>query len=801
MLKNYLKTALRNLLREKSNTLLNIAGLTLGITGSIVLFLVVKNANSFDKYHVNYDRIYRAVSTSKGNNGDNFTQGIPAPLPEAIRTDFSSDVDAVAFTSYRRGSLITVLHGNDQTKKYEEAKGLVFTEPSFFEIFDRKMLIGSAEKGLDDPNEAIISQKWALKYFGRENVVGENVQYDDLEYTITAVMEDYPANTDLPFDLMLSSVTIKKQLQERGWHDISDTDNCYFLIKENVSIDQLKAQIPSFVEKYLGDRSSNANESTFILQPLKELHSDNRFGNYNTKLPRMAQYVFSVIAVFLLLMACINFINLATAEAIKRTREVGIRKLLGSSRWQLIFQFLGEAFIVTMISVALSLLVARGLIEFINPFMEISLSLNLHSDGIVWIFLGVLTVVVTVFSGFYPALVVSSFKPALAIKNQTGPGASSGNTLRKGLVVLQFFISQFFIISTIVIVRQMDFVQNHDTGFARDRIITIPIPSQKEETEARSSRMRTLKNEMMRLSDVQQASLNYAPPSFKAVYGTSFSMPGSDDVFDTQVKFVDGDYIPLYDIKLVAGEGLADSDSVSGLVVNEKLAEVVGFKSYEMVGRQISLWGELRTVRGVVKDFNTTSLERAIEPVMLVNNIDGYQSMSLKLGSDEFQTTVKQVKELWEEAYPEYIFSYNFVDDEVRSLYKGIRKVSSFLSIFSSIAIVIGCLGLFGLVTFMTNQKTKEIGVRKVLGASVATILFFFSKQFLTLILIGFALTVPLVWFLMTKLLEQFAYKITLSPTIFITGLTITIFIAVLTVGFRSYRAARANPVRSLRSE
>lgn len=800
MIRNYLITSLRNLAREKTNTIINIAGLTLGITGSLVLFLMVQHGTSYDKYHAKKDRIYRVVTKSKGNEGDNFTQGIPVALPEAFKNDFA-EAEEVAFTSYQRNSLITITH-NGQVKKYEEPKGLVFAEPSFFKIFDRKILMGSAEKGLDEPNEAIISKKWALKYFDREDVINELVTYNNLEYKIAAVMEDFPTNTDLPFDLMLSNITIKKQLDERGWGGISDTDNCYVLLRDDKSVANVEARMEAFVKTHIGNGDVGDSENTFIMQPLLDLHSDSRFANYNAKLPKAAQIVFGLIAVFLLITACINFINLTTAEAVKRTREVGIRKVLGSTRKQLIFKFMGEAFLVTIIALTLSLAVAEILLGFVNSFMELSLTINL-ADIKVWGFLGILTIIVTLFAGLYPAIVVSAFKPALAIRNQIDNKRSSGYTMRRGLVVLQFFISQFFIIGTIVLTQQMDYMQKQDIGFAKDAIITIPIPVHEEPVgQNGSSKMRTLKNEILRLAGVEKASLNYAPPSFNAVVGTGFNMVGSTDEYDTQVKSVDGDYLGLYNIQLLSGETLTDLDTATGLIVNEKLVKMAGFSSNEeIVGKEMSFWGKQLTVKGVVKDFNTQSLEKALEPVVMVNNIGDYRSLSIKMNPQEMQKTIQLVQAKWEASYPEYIFSYKFVDEQIRDLYRGERKMSILLNVFSFIAIFIGCLGLFGLVTFMANQKTKEIGVRKVLGASVQSILLLFSKEFGKLIVIGFALAAPAAGFLMHMLLQEFEYKIELGPMIFLSGLLITFFIAFVTVGYRSFRASTINPVQSLRSE
>jgi len=798
MITNYLKTALRNLRRQIGNTLINVAGLTLGITGSLILFLFIKDGSSFDNYHSKRDRIYRIVTKSKGSNGDSYTQGVPTVLPEAFKNDFA-EVEEVAFTSYRRGNLIAIAQPNGEFKKYEEPKGVAFTQSSFLRIFDRPILRGS-EKRLDEPNEAMISKKWALKYFNKEDAIGEIIKYEDIEYKIGAVMDDYPSNTDLPFELILSYITVKKSLDGKGWQDNSDTDNCYFLLKENQQISRIETGLVAFEKKYAGD--NNSNKTTLLAQPLQELHSDMRFGNYNKRMPKPAKIAFSVVAIFLLISCCINFVNLTTASAIKRTREVGIRKVLGSTRKQLIFQLLGEALLVTTIAVLISLACAQILLGFLNPFMDLSLTLQLDCDGIVWIFLAAVAIAVTVLSGLYPAMVVSAYKPALALKNQIG-STSSGYSMRRGLVVLQFVISQFFIIATVVITLQFDFITKYDIGFAKEAIVTVPIPiGEKPMGMNGSSKMRSLKNEILQLAGVEQASLSLAPPSHKSVTGTSFKVAGRDDEFNTQIKQVDGDYLSLYRIKLLAGLPLTDLDTMAGFVVNEKLVKMAGFKSnQEIIGQEIILWDHRLPVVGVVKDFNTQALRDPIEPVILFNYLNGFHSLSIKINPTDMQATLQRVQTKWEKAYPEYIFSYEFLDEQIRNLYQGDHKASIMLSIFAFTAIFIGCLGLFGLVTFMANQRTKEIGVRKVLGASVESIVFLFSKEFVKLILIAFAIAAPAAGFVMSKILEQDAYKIKLGPMIFLIGLAATFIIAFFTIGFKSIRAALVNPVDSLRSE
>jgi ABC-type antimicrobial peptide transport system permease subunit len=799
MIRNYFKAALRSLLREKTNTVINIAGLTLGVTGTLVLFLILKNGNSYDKFHSKFDRIYRVVTKSTGNRGDSHTQGVPLALPDAFRNDFS-EAEEVAFTSYRRGSLISVVQKDGQLKKFEEPTGVAITQPSFFRIFDRKILIGSAEKGLDDPNESIISKKWALKYFGSEDVIGEIVRYDNMEFKISAVMEDFPANTDFPFELILSYATMKKTMDEAGWGGISDNDNCYFLLKQNESVAKLEQRMPAFVKKYLPEKDESESKTEFLIQPLVKLHSDGRFGNYNKRMPPEAAIAFTVIAIFLLITSCINFINLTTAEAIKRTKEVGIRKVLGSSRTQLVMKYMGETFIITLSAVLISLACTQVALGFLNPFMELSLTLDLRSD---FLLLGAVTILVSVLSGLYPAIAVSAFKPVLALKNQISSRTSSGGTMRKSLVVMQFFISQFFIIGTIVITQQMDFIQQYDVGFAKDAIVTIPIPVAENPAGSEgASKMRTLKNEVLRLSGVENASLSGTPPSANSVTSGGVSMVGNKDEFRSQIKQVDGDYLELFAIDVVAGEKFKDADTLTGIMVNEKLVKLTGFASAdEIIGKEIDLWGKHVTVTGVVKNFNTTSLEKPIEPVILFSNISDYKKLSIKLKPSDMEATLKEVQMKWAEAYPEYIFSYQFMDEQLLNLYRGDRKISKLLGIFAFIAIFIGCLGLFGLVTFMTNQKTKEVGVRKVLGASVESIMFLFSKEFVKLILIGFALAAPAAGFLMQSVLEEFAYRIDLGPMIFLTSLAATFLIAILTVGYRSFRSATANPINSLRTE
>ena len=454
-------------------------------------------------------------------------------------------------------------------------------------------------------------------------------------------------------------------------------------------------------------------------------------------------------------------------------------------------------------AVLLAIGFAQLALSFLNPFLESNLALDFLYDTTLWMFLTGVTVFVCILSGLYPALIVSGFKPIFAIKNQMNNKNSSGFLLRRSLVVLQFFISQFFIIGTIVLITQMNYFRTKDLGFKRDAIITVPIPENEGSGfKGASSKMRTLRDEMLKLNGIELASLSNTPPSSGNVQSTDFSMEGKDEKYGTQIKIIDNNYVDLYGLKLIAGENIGDLDTARGFIVNEKLTNMVGYLNpQEIIGKNVNFNGLTLPIVGVVKDFHTMSLHQSIEATMLFNRIRRYETLSLKIHPVDLHETIKQVQQKWEATYPAFIFSYKFLDEEIKEFYAREEKMSFMLSIFTSIAIFIGCLGLFGLATFMANQKTKEIGVRKVLGASVKSIVLLFSKEYVKLIVIGFALAAPLAGYIMNQWLNDFEYKIKIGPVIFLTGLGVTFLIALITVGYRSLKAATVNPVDSLRSE
>lgn len=795
MLQNYFKTTLRILSRRRGSFLFNITGLTLGISASVILFLLVDFQTSFDKFNTHFERIYRVTTVSDGGTGKDYQPGVPAVLPGALAEEFP-EAEKITFASYRSGATILIPKADGTYKKFEESKGVVFAQPSFFDLFDRVTVEGDPQKTLTSPNQAVISTSLADKYFRGQDPVGKVIRYDTLDFVVGAVIADYADNTDFPFNLMFSQVTIARAQEDEGWGSIWSDNQCYFLLKEGADIRQLETRMPDFVTKYLGD--DNWDHQTFLFQPVSDLHFDTRFSNYNYSSVSMGVIaMLSVIGIFLIITACINFINLTTAEAIKRSKEVGIRKTLGGSKSQLVRQFLGETAIVTFLAMVISLGVVQVSLQVLNPFLHQSLSLDLAGDMNLVLYLAGVFVVVSLLSGLYPAFTLSGYNPVTALKNQMHNKKSSGFWMRKSLVAFQFIISQFFIFGTIVLIAQMRYFQHKDLGFAQDAVINIPVPGQADD-----QKKKTLAIELERIQGVEQVSLSSTPPSSGSTSSTSFTVDGIDQNFSTQVKQVDADYAKLYQLELLAGTVLPPSDTPVAHVVNEKLVKLVGFKHpEEIIGRNLTMWGRTLPVVGVVKDFHATSLRREIEPIVLRSEIGGYHTASIKVNSPDVARMVDEIKQTWESFFPESVFDYSFLDERIKQFYEGEQRMSVLLGIFTTLAIFIGCLGLFGLATYMINQKTKEIGVRKVLGATVSGIMLIFSREYVRLVLIGFAVAAPWSWYVMNSWLNTFAYKITIGWWVFALGVFTTFLIAMVTVGYRSYRAAARNPINSLRYE
>ncbi|MFZ1807200.1 MAG: ABC transporter permease [Cyclobacteriaceae bacterium] len=794
MLKNYFTITIRNLKRNLSYSSINVFGLALGITCSMVLFLMITFYTSYDSFHDNKDKIYRVVGSSDNNGRTDHTPGVPVPLPESIKSEFTG-VEHVLFISGGYNGIFTI--EQDGTKKiFEQPEGFAYTDSMFFTFFKRDLIIGDFRTALQEPNQVLLSEEIARKFFGEKSAVGELVRLDNnIDLKVTGVMENHPDNTNFPFEILISYATIKKEQEENGWGSTSSDNQCYVMLQSGVMPSDIDKQFPAQVKKYQGDRA--AREVKRWLQPLSELSYDDRFGNYRyTTISKSSILAMGVVAIFLLITASINFINLSTAVAVKRSKEVGIRKVLGGQRGQLVGQYLAETGLITFVALLLSVGLTELTLIQLNSFLDINLHID-FTNGQLVLYISLVWIIVSLVSGFYPALLLSGFSPALALKNKITNRSTGGFALRRGLVVFQFVISQLLIVGTVILLSQMSFLESKDLGFSKDAIITVPIPD-----NAPLNNKKTLKSELLSMAGVETASLCSRPPSSGAVAMTGYNLEASEGEHITQVKMADEDYISLFQIELLGGNDLIGLDTANSCLVNEQLVRSVGLEQPEdIIGKVITIWGQKLPVAGVVKDFHTMSLEREIDPTIIFNRMTRYETMAVKLKGGHVNETLPEIEKAWQAQYPDFLFSYQFMDEEIREFYETEQKMSTLLVIFSGIAITIGCLGLYGLISFMANEKEKEIGVRKVLGASAGNILFIFSKEFIILIIVAFAIAAPLAAYVMGNWLDNFAYRIPLNGLMFAAGIGITIIIAFVTVGFRSVRAALANPINALRNE
>lgn len=794
MFKNYFIITIRNLKRNLSYSAINVFGLALGITCSMVLFLMITFYLSFDNYHDNKDRIYRIVTSSENNGREDFFAGVPAPLPGALASDITG-IQHVLFISGDNNALFTIID-NGAPKIFEQENGLAYTDSTYFTFFNRAFIMGDYKTALQQPNQIILSKKTAKKFFGEVNPMGQLIKLNNkTELKVTGIIEDHPDNTTFPFEILISYLTIQKDKEESGWNSVYSDDQCFVMLEAGTPPDAINNQFPAFVKKYETQREERSLKRW--LQPLQEINYDSRFGNYRyTTVSKTSILAMGVVALFLLITACINFINLSTAVAVKRSKEVGIRKVLGSQRLQLMGQYLAETGMITLVALLISVGLSELALIQLNAFLDINLHVDFTDLRLITFLIGVWAVV-SLASGFYPALLLSGFSPALALKNKITNRSTGGFALRRSLVVFQFVISQLLIVGTVILLAQMNFLESKDLGFSKDAVINVPIPN-----NAPLNNKKVLKSELLRMGGVERVSLCNTAPSSGSVSMTAYTIEGIEGNHLTQVKLTDEDYIDLFKIELLAGNNLMGLDSANSCLVNEKLLKSLGLeKPEEIIGRVITIWGMNLPVAGVVKDFHTMSLEREIDPTIIFNGVDSYRTAAIKLKGGSVKETLGEVERAWATQYPDFLFSYEFLDNEIKEFYESEQKMSTLLILFSVIAITIGCLGLYGLISFMANEKEKEIGVRKVLGASTGNILIIFSKEFIILILVAFAIASPLAAYIMGQWLDNFAYRVPLTSLMFVTGIGITIIIAFVTVGFRSIRAALANPINALRNE
>ena len=794
MIKNYLKIALRNLKRNKVYMSINVMGLAIGIACGILIFSLVKFHLGVDKFHHDADRIYRIV-TEQHRDNISYTAGVPSPLGKAFRTDYDY-AEKTARIAIFEDALITIKK-DVVYKKFKERTGTAFTEPEYFDIFNFPLLQGNKKTVLVEPNTAIITARLAKKYFGTTDAINKTFRLDNkIDFKVTGILKNLPENSDQKCEIYLSYITLKDYNEwlasDDAWGGIQSAMNCYVRLRPGIDAAKAETVFPAYVKK---NRPGSKNVHHYKLQPLADIHFDSRYGGVMEK---KNLWVLSFIGLFLIITACVNFINLATAQALKRSKEVGVRKVLGSKKGQLFWQFIAETSVITFISVLVAIGLSYLTLPYVNNWFGLQMNIDLFADWRLLLFIPFLAVIVIFFAGSYPGFILSGVQPIVALKNKITEGNTGGFNTRRSLIVVQFAISQLLIIALIVIAKQMHYSKNSDLGFNKDAVVMVPAVSPVQKAK-------TLKTQFLQLNGVQDVSLCFSPPSSYKNWNTAPTYDNhlEEESFRMSVKSGDEDFIKTFGIKLIAGRNLFPSDSAKEFLVNETFVKKLNLISVEQVlGKALVVGGNMKgTIVGVVKDFHDMSFFDDINAACIAPLSNNYYSYAVKISLNNTPGTLAAIEKAWSKMNPEQIYEYEFVDEHIATFYKAEELMLKLIQVFSFLAIFIGCLGLYGLVSFMAEQKTKEIGIRKVLGGSIANILWMFGKEFSRLILIAFLIAAPIGYWLMTGWLQDFKFRISINIEVFVFAILITVLIAMITVGYRSIRAANANPVKSLRTE
>lgn len=793
MLINYIKVLFRNLKRNKTFSILNLLGLSAGWIAFILIMLYVKYEQSYDQQHEKKDRIYRVVMQELENYyfGTNYFCVTQAPLAPTLKEEFPTIVNA-ARVWWRSNAIVAV---DDQTFFEPKVFGV---DADAFSIFSFSVLAGNKEEFLKDKYTAVLTASIAAKYFGESNPIGQIIKYkDEHPFTVVGVIEDMPKNTHFQMDIIVDFETLTA-VEDRPldrWNNSSFYT--YIALQEGESASVIEAQLPDFVKKYI-DKEDKV-ETQLILQPLTEIYLKSK-ANFEIGPTNDSQKlsIYTIVAFLILLIAGINYINLSTAKGFKRAKEVGIRKTIGASRRNLVFQFLGESFALTCLSLALALAFINAILPSFSAFVGVDLSLSTLEQQWLIPFIAASCLSLAFFSGIYPSFVLSSFRPVEVLKSTLLVG-SKKSILRNALVVTQFSISAILIISAIIISRQLHFIQEKDLGFSRDQILVVKIRDQKLLDED----LGIFKAELAKLPTVKNvASGSSLPNDFTS--SSDADWPGKADEINIPLytAYADHEYLNLFDMEVVEGRKFSRElgDDEQSMLLNETAVKVLGWDN--PIGRQMITWrGDTASVVGVVKDFHQHSLQLAISPLQLFLGDYYAEDVAIKITSEDLATTLSSIKKVHDEFSNAYPFEYVFFDEVFAQAYEKDLKTSQMANWFTALIILIACLGLYGLSLFITELRVKEVGIRKVLGASVSSLLVLLSREFLQLVFLAFLIAIPISIYVMNQWLENFAYHISIGFTHFIWTLTAMLIITILTVGYRTLRAATNNPVEALAQE
>ncbi|MFD1145208.1 ABC transporter permease [Larkinella insperata] len=801
MLKNYFTIAWRNLTTQRSYTLLNILGLSVGMAGGLLLFLFIRYHLSTDRHHTKFDRIFRVVTDMHLDDGSvEYYPEAPLPMALALRADYPQ-VEQAAFLIMNRELVVSQQQpGRTAPRRFQEHSGTGLAEPELFEILDYQWVRGNPKTALREPNTAVITESWAKKYFGDADPMGQTLNLNHkVDARVTGVLADPPRTTDVDIQLFISMATLKtldSQFNQTDWGQLNSNYRLFCTLKNPEAVGNLEAAMPALSKKHFGE---GAKYIQFHFQPLREVHFEvRRLATGVTAIRPSLLWSLGLVGVFLVLTACINFVNLATAQALRRSKEVGIRKTLGSTRAQLVRQFLLETALIVVTATVFALLLAWLSLPLFNRWSGIPLTL--HLDGLTLGFVALLLGVVILLAGGYPAGVLSGFSPWAALKGKLPARSPGQQVVRHSLVVTQFVVCQALIIGSLVVAMQVRYIQNADLGLDKENVVVVPLP--KPEKALRE----TLKNELLHYPEIKTVSASYRPPSAQVMNGGSFKFGDQADwaAFPLRERIGDAGYVKTYGLQLVAGRNISPSDTIREYLVNEAFLRKMNIRDPQKVlGKtmQYYLSPVSLPIVGVVKDFHLRSLRDPIDPCFIASHGEFYKRVGIRIAGQNPAQTVQRIRKVWEKVYPDEVFEYEFLDDQLAKFYETESLLFRLVNTFAGIAMLICGLGLYGLVSLVVVQRTKEIGVRKVLGASVASIVALLSKDFLKLVMVALLIASPIAWYTMNQWLTDFAYKIAIQWWVFALAGGLAIVVALATVSFQSIRAALANPVNSLRSE
>jgi len=808
MFKNFFKIAFRNITRHKGFSFINIAGLTFGLTACILIGLFVWDEKQYDKFLPGGEQVYRVYSEYTNSEGTEEMAVTPPMFTTVLQQDFpgvEKTARVMMMAEYK------MLFEAGKNKLYEQSG--YFVDSTFFEVFPLSFKYGSARNVLDDPSSIVLSDEMAKRFFGNENPVGKKILMNKELLQVKAVFEKNP-KLHLQFNYLrsLSGLQLSaERMQSWGWHQFVS----YVKIKKETNIKALELKFQNAVKEKSKPFISDANTSDKpFFQPLKDIHLYS--ANFKFDLAQRGNITYvnalTIIAIFILLIACFNFVNLATAKSLQRAKEVGVRKAIGAGRKQLMVQFIGETLLLTFISIVISVCLAMIFLPWLNNFTDKNISLALFANPIVIMLFLALTLVVGILAGFYPALILSNFKPVKVLKGTMSGDDESGKIpwLRHGLVVIQLTLSVLLIISAVVVFKQVDYLHNKDLGFNKGQIMFFPMRG-----DNMSANVDAFKNELLQVPGVSSVSIGYGFPG-DAVAGDEIivSHNGKQQTQSATQLMVDFDYIKTLGLQIIAGREFSkemSTDKDHAWIINETAVKQLGFGTPQKALGQNLYWhpwgasnpDSLKTgqVIGVVKDFNYKSLYDKVETTVLQIFPDAAWKVAVKMKTANIENTINSVRTVWNKFTPEYPIEYKFLDENFEQMYNAEDKLKSLLWIFTCIAIFVGCMGLFGLAAYTAERRRKEVGIRKVLGASIRGIVLLLSKDFIKLVMISLLIASPFAWYFMNQWLQDFAYRITISWWVFAITAIIALSIAFVTVSFQAIKAAMANPVKSLRTE